>query len=132
MSTTTKLGNDFLCILKLDVSGSNWVIFKDQFLWSVDACGLTEHIDGTSKSPADPIPSLARLGLLSEAEKLLEKEWKQGKAIAKQQIASSIPDSLFMKIHSKLTTHDIWKDLEGHFQNQLRMVSVDLRRRLQD
>ena len=97
MSTTTKLSNDFLCIPKLDVSGSNWVIFKDQFLWSVDACGLTEHIDGTSKSPADPIPSLARLRLLSEAEKLLEKEWKkelkewkQGKAIAKQQIASSI------------------------------------------
>ena len=77
--------------------------------------------------------------MLSDAEKLLEKEWKkdlkewnQGEAIAKQQIASSIPDSLFMKIHSKPTAYEIWKDLEGHFQNRSRMVSVDLRRRLQD
>ena len=77
--------------------------------------------------------------MLSDAEKLLDKEWKkdlkewkQGEAITKQQIASSILDSLFMKIHSKPTAYEIWKDLEGHFQNRSRMVSVDLRRRLQD
>ena len=45
------------------------------------------------------------------------KEWNQGEAIAKQQIASSIPDSLFMKIHSKPTAYGIWRDLENHFQN---------------
>ena len=139
MSTTIKLGNNFLCIPKLDVSGSNWVIFKDHFFWSIDACGLTGHVDSTSQSPKDPIPSLAWLGLLSDAGKLSDKEWKndlkewnQGEAIAKQQITSSIPDSLFMKIHSKMTAYEIWKDLEGHFQNQCRMVSVDLRRRIQD
>src|SRR5277367_589203 len=54
------------------------------------------------------------------------KEWNQGEAIAKQQIASSIPDSLFMKVRA------IWTELENHFQKKSRMVSVDLRRRLQD
>ena len=62
-----KLGDDFLRIPKLDVSGSNWVIFKDRFLWSVDAHGLTEHVDGTSQSPKDPLTSLVRLGVLSDA-----------------------------------------------------------------
>src|SRR6202522_114211 len=139
MSTTMKLGDDFLRIPKLDVSGSNWVIFKDRCLWSVDARGLTEHFDGTSQSPKYPLTSLVRLGVLSDAQKLLDNEWKkelgewnQGEAIAKQQITNSIPNSLFMKIHSKPTAYDIWKDLEGHFQNRSRMVSVDLRRRLQD
>ena len=32
MSITAKLGNEFLCIPKLNVSGSNWVIFKDCFI----------------------------------------------------------------------------------------------------
>ena len=45
------------------------------------------------------------------------KEWKQGEAIAKQQIASSIPDSLFMKIRANMTAYEIWKALEAHFQN---------------
>ena len=119
-----KLGNDFLHIPKLDVSGSNWVIFKDHFLWSIDARGLTEHIDSTAQAPSNPIPSSAQAALLSDVEELLDKEWRkelkewnQGEAIAKQQIASSIPDSLFMKIHSKLTAYDIWRDLENHFQN---------------
>ena len=78
MSTTAKLGDDFLCILKLDVSGSNWVIFKDCFLWSIDARGLTEHLDGTAEAPSNPISASAQQGtLLSDAEKLLDKEWKK-------------------------------------------------------
>jgi hypothetical protein len=54
------------------------------------------------------------------------KEWKQREAITKQQIASSIPDSLFMKIRAKGTAHAIWTELENHYQNRSCMVSVDL------
>jgi hypothetical protein len=60
------------------------------------------------------------------------KEWKQGEAIAKQQIASSIPDSLFMKIRAKGTAYEIWTELGKHFERRSRMVSIDLRRRLQE
>jgi transposase InsO family protein len=140
MSTSTsKLGDDFLRVPKLEVSGSNWVIFKDRFLWSLDARGILHHVDGTP-APKDPIPDSVRVsGTFSDLEKLLEiewkkewKEWKQGEAIAKQQIAGLIPDSLFMKIRAKETAREIWVELENHFQNRSRMVSVDLRRRLQD
>ena len=50
MSVSTKLGDEFLRIPKLDVSGTNWVIFKDRFTWALDARGILDHIDGTSKS----------------------------------------------------------------------------------
>ena len=106
MSASTKLGDEFLCIPKLDVSGSNWVIFKDHFIWALNARGILDHVDGTSKEPTNPISVEDRAkGALTAGQTKLEtdwrkdtREWKQGKAVAKQQIASSIPDSLFMKV----------------------------------
>ena len=140
MTTTSKLGDEFLRIPKLDVSGSNWVLYKERFFWALDARAILDHVDGTSEEPADPVPRTSREAkTLSDTEKELDKEWKkeikewkQSEAIAKQQIASSIPDSLFMKIRAKGTAYEIWKELENHFQNRSRMVSVDLRRRIQD
>jgi len=58
------------------------------------------------------------------------KEWKQGEAFMKQQIAAVVPDSLFM-IQNKGTALEIWEALQGDFQNKSRMVAVDLRRHLQ-
>ena len=63
----------------------------------------------------DPISAEERDGkTLTKDQKELEKEWKkevkewkQGEAVMKQQIASSIMDSLFMKIRAKGTAHDI-------------------------
>src|SRR6202522_1443735 len=140
MSMTTKLGDQFLWIPKFEVSGTNWVIYKDRFAWSLDARGILSHIDGTRIEPKDPISTSVRTKEeFSDEEKQLDlewkkelKEWKQGEAIAKQQIASSIPDSLFMKIRAKGTAREIWVELENHFQNRSRMVSVNLRQRLQD
>jgi len=40
------------------------------------------------------------------------KEWKQGEAIIKQQIAVMIPDSLFMKIWDKGMAIEIWDALQ--------------------
>ena len=140
MATSTKLGDEFLRIPKLDVSGSNWVLYKERFFWALDARALLDHIDGTGKQPVDPVSkatwdanklSVEENELDKEWKKVL-KEWKQGEAVAKQQIASSIPDSLFMKVRSKGTASEIWKELENHFQNRSRMVSVDLRRRIQE
>ncbi|KAG6903760.1 hypothetical protein DXG01_004285, partial [Tephrocybe rancida] len=54
-NTSTKLGDDFLRIPKLDVAGANWVVYKDRFLWSVDARGYLDHLDGTASEPVDPI-----------------------------------------------------------------------------
>jgi len=57
--------------------------------------------------------------------------WKLGEAVVKQQIVATISDSLFMKIQGKGTVHEIWEALTKNFQNKSRMVSVNLRRRLQ-
>ena len=134
MTSTSKLGDEFLHILKLEVLGFNWVLYKERFFWVLDACAILEHINGIGGKPIDPVLAKSQnANKLSDEEKALEKEWKkelrdwkQGKTVAKQQIASTILDSLFMKIQSKTTAYEIWKDLEGNFQNHLCMVSVYL------
>ena len=50
----------------------------------------------------------------------------------KQQIASSIPDSLFLKIRSNGSAFRIWKALGDHFEKRSQMVAIDLRRCIQN
>ena len=134
MSVSTKLGDEFLRIPKLEVSGTNWVIYKERFTWALDTRGIVDHIDGSGSEPVDPVPEAARKAdKLSEEQakldsewKKLTKEWKTGEAVAKQQIASSIPDSLFLKIRHHGTAALIWKALEDHFQKRSQMVAIDL------
>ena len=74
MSTSTKLGNEFLRIPKLDVSGSNWVIFKECFIWALDARGIIDHIDGTGSEPIDPVPEKDCKEVLSAENAKLDSE----------------------------------------------------------
>ena len=157
--STQKLGDDLMKVLKLDASGSNWVIYKDRFVWAIDARGLLDHVDGSIREPMKPTPTEKRATvgsgskgpervdsegdfevveeLMADDEKKLDgwkekyQAWRLGEAIVKQQIAATIPDSLFMKIQDKGTAHQIWLALTKDFQNKSRMVSMDLRRRLQ-
>ncbi|KAJ6525173.1 hypothetical protein B0H19DRAFT_871589, partial [Mycena capillaripes] len=132
--TSTRLGDDFLRIPKLEVAGTNWVIYKDRFMWAVDARGLAEHLEATAAASVDPLLAIRGTpAMLTAAQQALDTEWKkeikvwqQGEAIVKQQIAGTIPDSLFMKIRSKTTASEIWTELGNDFQKKSRMVSVDL------
>ena len=56
MTTTSKLGDEFLHILKLDVSGSNWVLYKERIFWALDAHTTLDHVDRTGGELIDPVP----------------------------------------------------------------------------
>ena len=127
--------DEFLHVPKLDVAGTNWVVYKDHFLWSINAQGYLDHLDGTEVEPVDSINPLVQSGMtpldatqiLADTEwKKAVKEWRQGDTVVKQQIAGAIPDSLFMKICGKGTARNIWVELGNDFQKKFRMVSVDL------
>ena len=45
---------------------------------------------------------------------------------------STIPDSLFMKIRARGTAHEIWLALDAEFESRLHIISLDLRRWLQE
>ena len=138
--STTKLGDDFMKIPQLNVTGTNWVIYKDHILWAIDACGHLDHADGSTKEPVDPnLGCKDKMKALTVAEATAElewnkelKTWKQGEAIVKQQIATTILDSLFMKIRGKGNALKIWSSLTNEFEKKSQSVTVDLWKRLQD
>jgi gag-polypeptide of LTR copia-type len=138
--SANELGDEFLHVPRLDVAEINWVVYKDRFLWFIDARELLDYLEGSEEQPADTIDATIMSGLtvLSKAQALVNsewrkavKEWRQGEAVVKQQIAGIIPDSLFMKVRGKGTAQEIWNGLGDNFQKKSQMVSVDLQRHLQ-
>ncbi|KAH7903098.1 hypothetical protein BJ138DRAFT_1021149, partial [Hygrophoropsis aurantiaca] len=130
MSFSTKLGDDFLRVPKLNADGSNWVIYKDRLQWSANARGLLGHINGKKTKPVSPntasgTPTAAEQKLIDEYKKALE-EWETRDAIVKQQIAGTIPDSLFIRIRALETASEIWATLTNEFENRSRIVTVEL------
>ena len=128
MTTITKLGDDLMKVPKLNVSGTNWVIYKTRFLWAIDARDLLDHVDGSEWEPTKPVPKGKKVGggskggegsgedfvvveLSLEDAKALEvwkekhRTWRHGEAVVKQQIAATIPNSLFMKVQGKGTAY---------------------------
>ncbi|EJF55623.1 hypothetical protein DICSQDRAFT_175691, partial [Dichomitus squalens LYAD-421 SS1] len=43
--SSVKLGDDYVRVPKLDVGGSNWVLYKERLTWAADAKGLVGHLD---------------------------------------------------------------------------------------
>ncbi|KAG1852198.1 hypothetical protein F4604DRAFT_1592095, partial [Suillus subluteus] len=135
-SSNSKLGEDFLHVPKLAVDGENWTTYKYRMLWSVDARGFLGHLDGTKKKPVDALTLSGRGASWSPstmdeireltAFKVTMKEWHMGKAITKQQIASTIPDSLFIQVKGLDTAQEIFTYLSNLFEKHSRVVSVEL------
>jgi hypothetical protein len=106
MSTTNgKLLEFFIHILKLEVDGSNWVIFKDCFAFAAATASLEKHIDGTGMEPSPPA-FVTGVPIVLTAEQTTKQElyegkklmWLTGEAVIKQAIATTISDSLFIEI----------------------------------
>ena len=138
MSITNRLLDNFLRLPKLNVDGSNWVIYKDKFMLTVEACSFTDHIDGIGTVPTLSFVHVAGETLTTEQQTEYEtyvkelKDWKAGEAIIKQGLAGTIPDSLFMAIRGKGTAKGYWDEVVKKRQDRSRMVMVDMRRKLQD
>ncbi|KAJ7104744.1 hypothetical protein C8R44DRAFT_746424 [Mycena epipterygia] len=107
-STITRLGTDFLGIPKLEVIGPNWVIKKTGssgrlMLEASQNISTQPHSQPwihSSPFVTDGVPlvmTAPQIVLDSEWKKEM-KIWQQGEVIVKQQIAGTIPDSLFMKM----------------------------------
>ena len=133
MSLDLKLGNDFLRVLRLPADGKGFVIWKERLELSIRVRGLFGHLDGTATKPQEP-PSPEE-GATLTTEQVSKREnyvkdlnqYLQEQAIVFQQIASTIPDSLYLKIKGKVTVKKAWDMLKAHFEKRSRMIMIELR-----
>ena len=139
MSTVnSKILEFFAKILKLEADGSNWVIFKDRFLFAAAAASLVSHLDGTGQAPTPLTFTLeGPTPLTTEQQEEFDiyasalSKWQSEEAIIRQAIASTISDSLFLEVRKKETAVGMWEAVKDQREKKSRMVTVDLRCKLQ-
>ncbi len=68
------------------------------------------------------------LKALQDAHTLMDK-YKQQECIIKQQIYATIPNTLLLKVQSKVTTVDVWNTVQNEMKNKSEMYRVDMRQR---
>lgn len=149
-----KLGNDFLRIPKLQSDGKNWIVYADRLALAVRVRGLEGHLTGKTiipVPPADRIPeppvaanaTSAEVTARDQAEasskaahQLLvdayEKEfatWSHEEAIVAQQIASTVPESLYLRIRAQPSVKQAMDIMRATYQLRSRMFVVDLCRK---
>ena len=154
MSLDFKLGNDFLRVPKLPADGKGFVVWKERLELSVRARGLYGHLDGSVTKPKDKDTPTEPTGSTATTEgvtgptgsttttteevSISEQRTKeinlylQEEAVVFQQIASTIPDTLYLKIKGKKTVKEAWDALKSDFEKRSHMITIDLRKRLQD
>ena len=130
---TAKIGDDFLKIPRLSADGRNWVIYQERFTLSVAVRGLSGHLTGIKKKPTKPKDKEEPDGTVIAAD---QKDvdayndtigpWMLNEAIVLQQIASTIPDSLYLKINRKNTMCEAWNLLKKDFESRSKMFVIDL------
>lgn len=150
MSTSAKHQNDFFTRLPgrrvkkstlphCKADGLNFVLYRDRFVFAADAAGLSHILDpattspaGTKPTPIDPQnPTQAETETIEKCE-AKERTWKSEQAILKQAIASTIPDPLFLKVKGEMLASGMWRSVKAEFETRSKMMTVDLRRKLQD
>ena len=109
MSFDAKLGNDFLHVPRLPADGKGFVVWKERLELSIQAQELYGHLDGTIARPDTPPLQPVESGPLtkeqvSTSERYTREinQYLQEQTIVFQQIASMIPDSLYLKIKGML------------------------------
>ena len=53
-------------------------------------------------------------------------QYSQEQAIVLQQIASTIPDSLYLKIKGRMTVKEAWDVLKANFKKRSCMITIKL------
>ncbi|KAI6095635.1 hypothetical protein F5141DRAFT_1221653 [Pisolithus sp. B1] len=110
--------------------------------YNFKARGLGGHLDSSETEPEDPksldgqgeswAPTTSAEKKEVEVWKAKMKAWRMGKAVIKQQIARTLPDSLFTQIKQPKMAHEIFRHLAKLFEQQSRVVAVEILRKMQN
>ena len=96
------------------------------------------HLDGTIAKPNDP-PTRPDNSVLTQEEVSMNNNYAkklatyiQEEAIVFQQITSTIPDSLYLKIKGKLMVKEAWDALKADFEKRSQMITIELHKQLHE
>ena len=113
-----------ISVTKLIADGSNWVMYREQMLWAINLCNLSEHLTSTAITQ-----TYTNIGTAGSVTPLMR--WNSDEAVVKQLIAISAPDTIFNRIKTGVNAKDVWDELKKLYEGHTMLVTIDLNRRLQ-
>ena len=148
LPNAVSIGTGLQPIVKLDPSGSNWLVYKRQSEASFGArvIGGMRHIDGRARVPADLTwkegPSADEPGAYIKADKtsptedeiaVFERkmdEYQQREDILKQQMLATVYPTLAFELDGKATAKAMWDHIKGTFEKKSDLHAFDLRHKM--
>lgn len=115
---------------KLAEDGSNWILYKSQFIAAVTAQRLKRYLDGRETTPTAPTAS----GVDSDADAKYEDAldaWHAKHNKIKTILFQSLPETLKLKIAPFDRASQAWKVVTDQYDNQGDFVQISILRKLQ-
>ncbi|EJF55539.1 hypothetical protein DICSQDRAFT_73598, partial [Dichomitus squalens LYAD-421 SS1] len=113
----------------LNEDGSNWVLYKAQFLAAVYAKGLRRYLEGTERVPQAPTAP----GVDSDADERYETavdKWLGNHSTIKTLLFQTVPESLKLDIATKSRANEAWALVSAKYDNQGDFVQVNILNRM--
>ncbi|CDO71000.1 hypothetical protein BN946_scf184844.g4 [Trametes cinnabarina] len=131
LSTSSDLSSTTSLKIPLLVEdGSNWVLYKAQFLTAVHAKGLRRYLEGRERMPT---PTTAP-GVDSEADERYETaldKWTANHATIKTLLFQTLPESLKLEVLTLTRAVDMWRVVTSRYDNQGDFVQVNILTQIQ-
>ena len=108
-----------LTVPKLSSDGSNWVIYRNRLVYTLNAHGLDVHL--THETPPQEYIDEGDIGGLTP-----ETRWRKGEGHVKTVIGTSVPDDIFGHISEGRTAKGVWDALKQDYEDRSLMTTVDL------
>ncbi|KAF9227470.1 hypothetical protein BS17DRAFT_659323, partial [Gyrodon lividus] len=110
-------------IPKLDATGKNWLTWKVKLEHALGAKQLKGYLNGTVLMPTHPAERYWPLDV-TDYERAF-KSWDEKNCMVKHHIGSSIPNTLFIHLHSKTTGAEYLEALCEQFENRSIAISIE-------
>ncbi|KAG1784721.1 uncharacterized protein HD556DRAFT_1193168, partial [Suillus plorans] len=113
MSTTVPVTTDTLPtnVPKLDIKGTNWVIFSLRFQIAVEAKELWKQFDGTNPKPVGPSTTSGGVTTTSPPDPVTLAQWQKSENLAKHLLTQRIPDSTMLCVWNLPDVVAMWKEI---------------------
>ncbi|THH15160.1 hypothetical protein EUX98_g9509 [Antrodiella citrinella] len=117
-------------LTKLNEGGSNWVMFKHEFVSAVSLKGLRRYLEGREKRLEEPTAP----GVDPDADDKYDQAldiWRAKHDTIKTILFQSLPDTLKLKIISIERASDVWKVVTNKYDNQGNYVQISILNEMQ-
>src|SRR6267154_535851 len=129
MSTTVPITTDTLPtnVPKLDIKGTNWVIFSLRFQVTVEAKDLWKQFDGTNPKSVGPSMTSGGTTTVSPPDPVTLTQWQKHENLAKHLLTQRIPDSTVLRVRNLTDVVAMLKEIVREYTEKGAYAQTDLR-----